>query len=126
MADKIRNGQVPGVKDPAAARDMVVKGNCTYNEARNIAKAGNIDSIKFDAKTQAVTCGLICGMSFLLTYVNSVRDGKTHKEALKEASSQAAKVGYRYDCGGWHSVIAKHRCRSWYGRFCNTCITYCG
>lgn len=93
MADKIRSGQVPGVADPAAARDMVVKGNCTYNEARNIAKAGNIDSIKFDVKTQAVTCGLTCGMSFLLTYVNSVRDGKTHKEALKEASSQAAKSG---------------------------------
>lgn len=93
MADKIRSGQVPGVADPAAACDMVVKGNCTYNEARNIAKAGNIDSIKFDVKTQAVTCGLTCGMSFLLTYVNSVRDGKTHKEALKEASSQAAKSG---------------------------------
>ena len=93
MADKIRSGQVPGVTDPAAAGDMVVKGNCTYNEARNIAKAGNIDSIKFDVKTQAVTCGLTCGMSFLLTYVNSVRDGKTHKEALKEASFQAAKSG---------------------------------
>jgi hypothetical protein len=93
MADKIRDGQVPGVTDPAAASDMVLKGNCTYNEAKNIAKAGNIDSIKFDVKTQAVTCGLTCGMSFLLTYVNSVQSGKTHKEALKEASSQAAKSG---------------------------------
>ena len=93
MADKIRDGQVPGITDPTAARNMVVKGNCTYKEAKNIAKAGNIDSIKFDAKTQAVTCGLTCGMSFLLTYVNSVRSGKTHKEALKEASSQAAKSG---------------------------------
>lgn len=93
MADKIRDGQVPGITDPTAARNMVVKGNCTYKEAKNIAKAGNIDSIKFDAKAQAVTCGLTCGMSFLLTYVNSVRSGKTHKEALKEASSQAAKSG---------------------------------
>lgn len=93
MADKIRDGQVPGVTDPNAASDMVVKGSCTYNEAKNIAKAGNIDSIKFDVRTQAVTCGLTCGMSFLLTYVNSVRGGKTHKEALKEASSQAAKSG---------------------------------
>lgn len=93
MADKIRDGQVPGVTDPAAASDIVVKGNCTYNEAKNIARAGNIASIKFDVKTQAVTCGLTCGLSFLLTYVNSVRSGKTHKEALKEASSQAAKSG---------------------------------
>lgn len=93
MAGKIRDGQVPGVTDPAAASEIVVKGNCTYNEAKNIAKAGNIDSIKFDVKTQSVTCGLTCGMSFLLTYINSVRNGKTHKEALKEASSQAAKSG---------------------------------
>ena len=90
MADKIRSGQVPGVTDPAAAGDMVVKGNCTYNEARNIAKAGNIDSIKFDVKTQAVTCGLTCGMSFLLTYVNSVRDGKT---LSKRHLSKRLKVG---------------------------------
>lgn len=93
MADKIRDGQVPGVTDPAAASYMVIKGNCTYNEAKNIAKAGNIDSIKFDVKTQVVTCGLTCGMSFLLTYVNSVRGGKTHKEALKKASSQAVQSG---------------------------------
>lgn len=93
MADKIRDGQVPGVTDPVAASDMVVKGSCTYNEAMNIAKAGNIDSIKFDVKTQTVTCGLTCGLSFLLTYVDSVQSGKTHKEALKEASSQAAKSG---------------------------------
>lgn len=93
MADKIRDGQVPGVTDPAAAKDMVVKGSCTYNEARNIAKAGNIDSIKFDVKTQAITCGLTCGMSFLLTYTNSVRCGKNHKQALKDASTQAAKSG---------------------------------
>jgi len=93
MAEKIRSGQVPGVTDPAVARDMVVKGSCSYQEAKNIAKAGNIDSIKFDMKTQTVTCGLTCGISFVLSYANSVRNGKKHKEALKEASIQAAKNG---------------------------------
>lgn len=33
MADKIRSGQVPGITDPAVAKDMVIKGNCTYNQA---------------------------------------------------------------------------------------------
>uniref|UniRef100_UPI00356866A9 hypothetical protein n=1 Tax=Bacteroides uniformis TaxID=820 RepID=UPI00356866A9 len=93
MADKIRDGQVSGVTDPTAAKDIVLKGSYTYKEAKNIAKAGNIDSIKFDMKTQAITCGLTCGMSFVLTYTNSVHCGKSHKQALKEASSQAAKSG---------------------------------
>ena len=93
MADKIRDGQVPGVTDPAAAKDMGIKGNCTYQEAKNIAKAGNIDSIKFDVKTQAITCGLTCGMSFVLSYANSIRQGRTHAQALKDASVQAAKSG---------------------------------
>ena len=93
MADKIRTGQVPGVTDPTAAKEMIVKGNCTYQEAKNIAKAGNIDSIKFDVKTQTVTCGLTCGISFVLSYANSVSNGQGHKQALKEASIQAAKSG---------------------------------
>lgn len=93
LADKIRDGQVPGVTNPAAAKDMVLKGSYTYKEAKNIAKVGNIDSIKFDMKTQAITCGLTCGLSFVLTYTNGVRCGKSHKQALKEASTQAAKSG---------------------------------
>ncbi len=93
MAEKIRNGQVQGVSDPAVAKDMVVKGNCTYQQAKNIAKAGTVDSIKFDIKTQAVTCGLTCGISFVVSYANGVRAGMSHKEALKQASVQAAKSG---------------------------------
>ena len=98
LREDIRQGKIhtkdgTTITDPNMADEMVREGNVTYEQAKNIAKAGNIDSIKFDAKTQAVTCGLTCGMSFLLTYVNSVRSGKTHKEALKEASSQAAKSG---------------------------------
>lgn len=93
MADKIRDGQVPGVSDPAAAKDMIIKGSCTYKEAINIAKAGNIDSIKFDVKTQSITCGLTCGMSFVLVYANSIRCGKSHLQALKDATVNAAKSG---------------------------------
>lgn len=93
MADNIRAGQVFGVSNPAAAKDIIVKGNCTYDQARSIAKAGNIESIKFDVKAQTVTCGLTCGMSFVLTYVNSIHDGMSHKGALKEASKQSAKSG---------------------------------
>jgi hypothetical protein len=93
MAEKIRRGEVPGVTDPAVAKDMVIKGSCTYQEAKNIAKAGNIDSIKFDIKTQTVTCGITCGISFVIAYAEGVREGKSHKQALKYATKQSAKSG---------------------------------
>ena len=36
MQDRIDKGQVPGVKD---AKEIVRKGNVTYEQAKNIAKA---------------------------------------------------------------------------------------
>lgn len=93
MADKIRSGQVPGITDPAVAKDIVIKGNCTYNQAVNIAKAGTLDSVKFDVKTQSVSCSITCGFSFVLGYTNAIRSGKSHGEALKTASVQMAKSG---------------------------------
>ena len=93
MAEKIRNGKVPGVTDPAQAKEMVVKGSVTYKEAVNIAKAGNIDSIKFDMKTQAVSCGIACGISFLLVYANARYRGRNSQEALKEAMKVAVQSG---------------------------------
>ena len=47
-------------------QDIVIKGNCTYNQAVNIAKAGTLDSVKFDVKTQSVSCSITCGFSFVL------------------------------------------------------------
>ena len=55
MREKIRNGKVPGHTDPDDASQIIKKGDVTYLQAKNIAKAGNIDSLIFDAKTQTVT-----------------------------------------------------------------------
>ena len=93
MEQKIRDGQVAGVTDPAVAKDIVIKGHCTYAEARRIAKAGNIDSIKFDAKTQSVTCGITCGLSFTVAFVQGVRSGQSPEEALKTAAKESAAAG---------------------------------
>lgn len=79
--------------DPHTARQTVIKGSVTYKEACNIAKAGNLDSIKFDVKTQSVACGVACGLSFVVSYAKAIHDGKTHSEALKEAGKTAAKSG---------------------------------
>ena len=90
---RIIDGQVPGVTDPNMAEQMVVKGHYTYNQAVRIAKAGNLDSIKFDVRTQAVGCAFSCGLSFTVNYFSAKSNGATHKEALKAASKQALKSG---------------------------------
>ena len=93
MRNRIANGEVPGVTDPKMAEQIVIKGHYTYDEAVRIAKAGNLDSIKFDIQTQAVACAFACGLSFSVTYCTAKAKGMSHTEALKVASIQAAKSG---------------------------------
>lgn len=94
MRGKIAGGEVPGVSDPKMAEQMVIKGHYTYDEAVRIAKAGNLDSIKFDIKTQAVACGFACGLSFAVTYFTAKKvQGMSHIDAFEAASKQAAKSG---------------------------------
>ena len=93
MRGRISNGEVPGVTDPNMADQIVIKGHYTYDEAVRIAKAGNLDSIKFDIQTQAVACAFACGLSFAVTYCSAKSQGVSHTEALKIASKQAAKSG---------------------------------
>ena len=113
MRGKIASGQVPGVTDPKMAEQMVIKGHYTYNEAVRIAKAGNLDSIKFDIKTQAVACGFACGLSFAVTYFTAKAKGMSHTDALKAASKQAAKSGATTMITG---VVAQQLLRTHVGR----------
>ena len=62
MKIRIKDGQVPGVSDPNAAYDIIRKGKLTYNQALNLAKAGTIESITFDAYTGAVNCVSVFGI----------------------------------------------------------------
>lgn len=93
MRRRISNGQVPGVTDPNMAEQLVIKGHYTYDEAVRIAKAGNLDSIKFDVRTQAVACAFSCGLSFAINYATAKSNGASHEEALKLATKQATKSG---------------------------------
>ena len=93
MRGRISNGEVPGVTDPNMADQIVIKGHYTYDEAVRIAKAGNLDSIKFDIQTQAVACAFSCGLSFAVHYCTAKSKGESHADALKFAAKQAAKSG---------------------------------
>ena len=92
MEEKIRDGKVEGVTDPAKAKDIVRRGHYNYDQAVKISKAGNWESIKFDARNQvgaSTTAGAISGV---ITYVSSRRHGATIGQALKDSGAQAGKT----------------------------------
>lgn len=64
MAEKISSGKVEGVTDPKDASKIIKKGSVTYKQAKNIARAGNIDSLIFDVKNQSIVAISAFGISF--------------------------------------------------------------
>lgn len=93
MEQKIRDGKVPGVTDPAKAKDIIKEGSVTYQQAKNIAKAGNIDSLIFDIKTQTVVGLYGFSIAFLIQYANCVWNGMDKKDALKISITSGLKTG---------------------------------
>jgi hypothetical protein len=77
MRDKILSGKVEGITDPAEATTLVKKGSCTYQQAKNIAKAGNIDSLIFDAKTGCIVALGAFGISFCVKLAISATSCKS-------------------------------------------------
>lgn len=120
MRNRISRGEVPGVKDPNMADQIVIKGHYTYKQAVRIAKAGNLDSIWFDIKTQAVACVFASGLSFAVTYGTAKANGMSHDEALKAAAKQAAKSGGVAMVSG---VAAQQFLRTGAGRSCAAAAT---
>lgn len=83
MRKRIEEGQVPGVTDPSLAESLVKEGSVTYQQAKNIAKAGNIDSIVFDVKSQAISCSFAFTLSFAINFAMLKHQGVDTKVALK-------------------------------------------
>ena len=83
MRKRIMQGKVPGFSNAADAEKIVQQGSVTYRQARNIARAGNLDSLTFDAKTQAVTSTKVFGISFAINFAWSLWNGASVKEAIK-------------------------------------------
>lgn len=93
MESRIERGEVAGVVDPAEAKNIVRKGHFTYAQVRNIAKAGTVESICYDATSGAIIAGSAFGISTILSFATSVWNGASFKDALKAAVSQGLKVG---------------------------------
>ncbi|MDY6399810.1 MAG: hypothetical protein SPL10_00100 [Synergistales bacterium] len=93
LKDRIKNGQVSGVTDPEKAKEIVRKGHYTYEQAKNIAKAGTIDSIKFDATAGMITGAYAGGISAGITFAVSIWNGEDFEVALENAGISFLKVG---------------------------------
>lgn len=93
MQDKIKNGKVPGISDPDEAANLVRKGNLTYKQAKNIAKAGTVDSLKYDAANGVITAGCAAGISFVIDFTCCMLNGAEVKDALKNAGLNGLKTG---------------------------------
>jgi len=98
MKEKIRSGLVKDasgnvINDPEKAKDIIRKGSVTYQQAKNIAKAGNIDSLIFDFKNNIVTTGYIGGIAFVISFARYKWSGISTKDALRCSVSDAMQAG---------------------------------
>jgi len=86
MEKRIAEGKVPGVTNPAEARELVRQGNVTYQQAKNIARAGNIDSLTYDARNSAIICSAAFGIGFVMEFGAGIWRGESTVGALKNAA----------------------------------------
>ena len=93
MRERIEQGKVQGIKSPTDAEKIVRQGTVTYEQAKNIARAGNIDSLVFDVKTQAVTSTSVFAVSFAVTFAHSRWRGESIKDATLAALGCAVLSG---------------------------------
>jgi len=93
MEEKIARGQVDGVTDPAEAKHLVKKGHFTYQQSRNIAKAGTIESLTYDAVNGVVVAASAFGVTAIITFATCVWNGKDFDYSIKVATYSGLKVG---------------------------------
>ena len=92
MEEKIRRGQVDGVSNPEEAKNIVRKGHFTYAQAKNIAKAGTVESLTYDAVNGMVIAGSALGITAVITLATSIWNGEDFDNAIKLATYSGIKV----------------------------------
>lgn len=93
MQRKILEGRVPGVKNPEDASKLIRKGSITYTQAKNIAKAGTIESLSYDVATGAISATAAFGISALVTFARAIWSGEDPQLAIKEACKTGLYIG---------------------------------
>jgi len=92
MQERIRIGEVPNVSNPEEAKDIVRQGKFTYEQVRNIAKAGTVESITYDAVNGMIIATSAFGITTVLSFAVSVWNGDEIEIALQNAVEEGLKV----------------------------------
>ena len=93
MEEKIRKEQVPGCKNPKDASKIIRKGNITLKQAINIAKAGTVESLVFDAAHGAVIGLSAAGISSTIILARALWNGEDLDTALDIAMYSGIQAG---------------------------------
>ena len=93
MREKIAKGKVAGVTNPDEATNIVLKGHVTFKQARNLAKAGNIDSLLFDAQSSVVSTTSTFGVSFVINFAVLKYKNVSTEDAIKISFIEGLKTG---------------------------------
>ena len=109
MKKRILAGQVENITDPNAAYDIIRKGKLTYNQAKNLAKAGTIESLEFDIYTGAINGIPAFGISTLVSFAQTYWTTKNYKTAAKSAIITGVQVYTNAFVGG---IIASQVART--------------
>ncbi|WPP45137.1 hypothetical protein [Pseudomonas sp. AN-1] len=93
MEERIKKGQIKGINDPSKAREIVRKGSFTYEQARNIARFGTIESLTYDAVNGIKLSGTAMGISSAISFAVRIWSGEEWEVALKSACYDGLKTG---------------------------------
>lgn len=85
MAKKIEDGKVPNCNNPSKAKELVRKGNITLEQVTNLAKAGTIESLSFDAINGVVIGTSAAGISATITFARALWNGEDLNSAIDNA-----------------------------------------
>lgn len=92
MERHIERGEVPGVTNPKDAGKIVRQGRYTYQQVRNLARAGNIDSLTFDLTTGAITFLPGIGITSAIAFAQAMWRGGDARDAALEALGAGVRV----------------------------------
>lgn len=93
MANRIRNGQVPGITNPADAKDLVRRGQFTYKQTLNIVRFGTVESLTFDAVNGVIVSASAMGISALIAFAHSIWRGESSALAVENALCSGIQLG---------------------------------
>lgn len=93
MRRRISNNEIDGVINPDEAVNLVKKGHYTYAQVKQIAQAGTIESLTFDAANGMIVAKDALGITALITFATSIWNGEDTEGALENAALSGLKVG---------------------------------